>query len=107
MGKIQQLIREQGITDELKDWEMRVNQQMEDRKKQEEILWKHKSHILWLKEGERNTKFFHRTSIQRRHSNKITHLISDEGETIHSHADMENILLEYFQGLLIEPIQDR
>ena len=63
MGKIQQLIREQGLMDELKDWEMRVNQQMEDRKKQEEILWKQKSHILWLKEGECNTKFFHRTAI--------------------------------------------
>jgi exonuclease III len=107
MDEIQQQIRDQGLTEELKAQEMEVTQQMEARKKQEEILWKQKSRVQWLKEGERNTKFFHRTVIQRRHSNKITHLISDEGETIHSHADMEKTLLEYFQGLLTEPIQDR
>jgi hypothetical protein len=107
MGEIQQRIREQGLTDDLKDQEIRVNQKLEDRKKQEEILWKQKSRVLWLKEGECNTKFFHRTAIQRRHSNKITHLISDEGETIHSHADMEKTLIKHFQDLLTEPIQDR
>jgi hypothetical protein len=59
--------------------------------------------VQWLREGERNTKFFHRTFIQRRHSNKITHLISDDGDIVHSHEDMENTLIGYFQNLLTEP----
>jgi hypothetical protein len=84
-----------------------VAQQIEDRKRQEEILWKQKSRIQWLKEGERNTKFFHRTVIQRRHCNRITHLVSDEGETLYSHADLETNLVDYFQDLLTEPIPDR
>jgi len=100
MGEIQQQIREQGLTDELKEHEMKVNQQMEDTKKHEDILWKQKSRILWLKEGEHNTKFFHRTAIQRRHSNKITHLTSEDGKVIHSHADMEKTLIKHFQELL-------
>jgi exonuclease III len=107
MSEIQCRIREQGFTEELKDQEHKVNQQIADRKKQEEILWKQKSRIQWLKEGERNTKFFHRATIQRRQSNKITHLITEEGETLHSHADLETHLVDYFQDLLTEPIPDR
>jgi hypothetical protein len=107
MEEIQIQIREQGLTDELKAQELKVAQQIEERKRQEEILWKQKSRIQWLKEGERNTKFFHRTVVQRRHSNKITHLITDEGETLHSHVDLETNLINYFQNLLTEPIPDR
>ena len=107
MEEIQIQIRKQGLTDELKAQELKVAQQIEERKRQEEILWKQKSRIQWLKEGEHNTKFFHRTTIQRRHSNKITHLITEEGETLHSHADLETNLVEYFQDLLTEPIPDR
>ena len=107
MSEIQSRIREQGFTDKLKDQEHKVNQQMADRKRQEEILWKQKSHVQWLKEGERNTKFFHRATIQRRHSNKITHLITEDGETLHSHDDLETHLVNYFQDLLTEPIPDR
>jgi hypothetical protein len=63
--------------------------------------------VHWLKEGERNTKFFHRTVIQRRHTNKITHLISNDGDVVHSHEDMENTLISHFQNLLTEPRADR
>jgi hypothetical protein len=76
MKTIQTQIRLQGLTDELKSQEAITAQQLEARKAQEEILWKQKSRIQWLKEGDRNTKFFHRSVMQRRHSNRITHLIS-------------------------------
>jgi exonuclease III len=107
MEEIQHQIRLQGLTRELKAQEISINQQLEDRKRQEEILWRQKSRVQWLKEGERNTKFFHRMVIQRRHTNKITHLTSDEGDVIHSHEDMEATLIRYFQNLLTEPQVDR
>jgi hypothetical protein len=104
---IQQKIRLHGLTNELKAQEITLNQQFKVRKKKEEILWKQKSQVQWLREGECNTKFFHRTFIQRRNSNKITHLISYNGDTVHSHEDMENALTGYFQNLLTEPRADR
>ena len=107
LGEIQHQIRLHGLINEIKDQELEINQQLEARKKQEEILWKQKSRVQWLKEGERNTKFFHRTTIHRRHTNKITHLTSANGEPIHSHEDLEMTLIDYYKYLLTEPFPDR
>jgi hypothetical protein len=76
---------------------------MEERKSQEDILWRQKSRIQLLKEGDRNTKFFHRSTIQRRHANHITQLITENGKTLHSHEDLEAELVTYYQDLLTEP----
>jgi hypothetical protein len=61
---LQQKIRHQGITDSLKEQETTLNKQLAERRAHEEILWRQKSCIQWLKEGERNSKFFHRLMLQ-------------------------------------------
>ena len=58
-------------------------------------------------EGERNTKFFHRTVMHRRHINRITHLEDDQGNPIREHQQIEEELLRYYQDLLKEPNIDR
>jgi len=45
LGEIQHQIRQQGLTTELKGQYMEITQQLEARKRQEEILWKQKSRI--------------------------------------------------------------
>ncbi|XP_074271391.1 uncharacterized protein LOC141595328 [Silene latifolia] len=47
--------------------------------KQEELFWRQRSRSIWLREGDRNTKFFHRKATQRREKNMILKLIDDEG----------------------------
>lgn len=44
-----------------------------------EILWKQKPRELWLKEGDRNTKFFHLSTIIKRWQNNIDAIKSEEG----------------------------
>eukprot|EP00253_Pinus_taeda_P009399 PITA_09399 len=55
----------------------KYHQEWENLCKQEEIFWKQKSRVQWLKEGERNTKFFHRFTIANRTHNRIS-LIKDK-----------------------------
>jgi len=59
---IQQKIIKDGRSEELAEEEGRVINQLEERCKQKEILWKQKSHVQWLKDREKNSKFFHKAT---------------------------------------------
>jgi hypothetical protein len=107
METVQHQIILQGRSPELAHQEKILADQIEERQKQEEILWKKKSRIQWLKEGVHNSKFFHRSMIQSRHSNRISHMISSQGNKLTSYADMEQELISFFQNLLTEPQPDR
>lgn len=46
---------------------------------QEEVYWKQQARMLWLKDGERNTKFFHSWAKQRKRENRIHQLKLENG----------------------------
>ena len=53
--------------------------------------------IEWLREGDKNIKYFHLTIIQRRQRNQITRIKNDKGEwVIEEGAAIKNELQQWY-----------
>jgi hypothetical protein len=65
----------------------------------EELLWLQRSRISWLKEGDRNTRFFHQKTVWRARRNKIKKLKDDDGVWKDVPTDMERMATSYFKEL--------
>lgn len=69
----------------------------------DEIYWKQRSHVLWLKEGDRNSAFVHRKASNRRSRNKIKGLTNEDGHW-QSDPNYENIFKT--EGFDLEALQE-
>ena len=53
----------------------------------------------WLKDGDRNTRFFHSKASQRRRENYIKGLYDNNGQWCTNPSRVEDIVLEFYQAL--------
>ena len=65
----------------------------------EEVSWRQKSREIWLKEGDRNTGFFHRMANSHRRRNSIRS-ISINGRRFVKEPEIKEGLVGAFQSLL-------
>ena len=96
MRKLHEKCIKEGYTKYRKKEEIQMTQEWEARRFQEETLWHQKSRIRWLKEGERNTKFFHRTTNARISHKKILKIRDQDRIERESHQEIENTLVNHF-----------
>ncbi|GLT96020.1 hypothetical protein SLE2022_136690 [Rubroshorea leprosula] len=78
----------EALENELSDWQ-----------RKEEVLWKQQFRVQWLKEGDRNTAYFHNRASARRKKNHIAALIDDNGTSISDRRGVEEICVRYFKDL--------
>jgi hypothetical protein len=64
----------------------------------EEVLWKQKSHDLWLTGTDLNTKFFHASAACRRRYNFLSCLKDSNGHMICGRDNIGNFLVEHFNS---------
>ncbi|RVW38145.1 hypothetical protein CK203_091289 [Vitis vinifera] len=72
----------------------------------EEISWRQKSRALWLKEGDSNTKFFHRMANARRRENFISSL-TVMGIRLSKEEELKEWIGSYFKSMFEDPIVRR
>lgn len=107
MKEIQQRMILEERSKELSQKEQITENKILERDQQEETLWRQKSRVRWLKEGEKKTKFFHKTTVQRRMTNQISYVNNEEGNKVETHEEIEKEFLNYFKKMNQEPTINR
>ncbi|CAI8619415.1 unnamed protein product [Vicia faba] len=67
--------------------------------KHKDVIWREKSRKVLLKDGDRNTKFFHGKSEQRRKTNPIKKLKDEDGQWWKGKIKFERLLPNYFSDI--------
>ena len=65
----------------------------------EEVMWRQCSRVTWLKEGYRNTRFFHLRAHQRKKRNKISKLKKEDGSFTEVEEEMANLSTTFYRDL--------
>ncbi|GMI95766.1 hypothetical protein HRI_003245900 [Hibiscus trionum] len=65
----------------------------------EKIYWEQRARANWLKNGDRNTHYFHSFATNRKRKNRIRCLINDSNEEIQYEEGIEKMAMDYFSNL--------
>lgn len=76
-----------------------LQQELDSTLNQERDIWALKSRVNWLVDGERNTSFFHVTTLVRRKRNWIDTIKNTVGEWVFEEEDIMNVIHKGFQDL--------
>ncbi|KAL5553199.1 hypothetical protein UlMin_040600 [Ulmus minor] len=79
----------------LKECEKNLNSLLDT----EERYWRQRSRVSWLKDGDRNTKFFHRKATARRKKNEILGLCDSNGCWQDDIGVVSGIIQSYFNNI--------
>ena len=77
----------------------RVKNEINEVLMREEIMWNQRSRALWIKWGDRNTRFFHATANQRRRKNSIMGLQDSNDVWNEDKKGIERIIMDYFTSI--------
>lgn len=87
-----------GSREDIEKYE-KMERHHEELLKQEETIWRQSCGAMWLKEGDKNTIFFHNKASQRRKVNEIKKIKDDKGHWWRGEDNIERAFINYFSDL--------
>ncbi|XP_058762257.1 uncharacterized protein LOC131635640 [Vicia villosa] len=67
----------------------------------EDTYWKQRAKMHWLRDGDRNTKFFHLSATVRKNKQKIDMLVNVNGDETRDQAGICDIARSYFENIYV------
>ncbi|KAL8161277.1 hypothetical protein V2J09_012766 [Rumex salicifolius] len=77
----------------------KIQEELDLTLEQEEMVWFQKSRQQWISCGDRNTKFFHMSTVMRRRSNRILSLKVDADRWCVDPVRLENHATQFFRSM--------
>lgn len=93
--KLIELINEPASTTNSQEIDL-VKEAIAATKRREEMFWWARSQIKWLNYGDKNSKFFHATTVQRRARNCIVIIQDRVGNWLSNEEDIKNLIQDHF-----------
>ncbi|KAG5554013.1 hypothetical protein RHGRI_011772 [Rhododendron griersonianum] len=100
-----------GFNSELVAAEKGISKKLEDLWQKDAMYWHQRSRIKWLQLGDKNSRFFHLSTIHRRQRNQITKLKDAHGvwqtetKAITGRFDM-GFIMEFAENLILRMMED-
>lgn len=86
--------------------EAKLRRELDTILNQEETLWYQKARVDWLQDGDRNTTFFHLSTVIRRWKNKIVAIKDSNDQWVHDAAQVQQLVVDYFANLFKDDGQE-
>lgn len=84
-------VTEQGADDRIKKCKAKLN----ELSVREEILWRQRAKTTWLREGDRNSRYFHAFALARKRHNKVQRIKNSTSEWCKD-SMMSSVFMQYF-----------
>ena len=78
---------------------LELEKSLDDLHAKHEAYWYLRSRVAEVRDGDRNTKYFHHKASQRRKRNFVKGLFNERGEWCDDGEDIENIFSDYFSSI--------
>jgi hypothetical protein len=79
--------------------EIKIQDRLVELNYREEIMWRQRSRIQWLSEGDQNTKFFHQKASGRKKRNRISRITRSDGSVTEDLDEMKNMTVDFYKQL--------
>ena len=76
-----------------------IEKQIDDLLIDEEVYWRQRSRVVWLREGDKNTKYFHSKATARKRKNKTRGIVDERNKWTEEADEIERILCDYFDNM--------
>jgi hypothetical protein len=102
IGGIQRCIQEGAGRSRFINLEHKLQQELNDIMRKEELMWFQRSRAKWLRDGDRNTHYYHLKTVTRRRKNNVIMLKNEQGQWIGEVDQLKEMVNLFYQDLFSE-----